>query len=139
MFDPSPHTLHLERRCCRVSASHWYTATVLLLLLMLSTPGNAARDSLRCQGRLVEIGDTPEEVQDTCGPPQHSQREEIHPDTWISRYYDYEHERYRAPYLIKGPIRREIWTYDFGSNRLPYYLHFENDRLIRIEIGRREP
>ena len=100
-----------------------------------------AGDSLRCHGRLVEIGDTTEEVRSICGEPEDIRREKLHPDSWISKY-DYDsYGNPRLPYLIKGPVNLERWTYDFGSNRLPYYLDFENGRLIHFETGirRRHP
>jgi len=147
MIAPHIRALHKGRRHLehelRIALSSFRVlsrvATAILLLLLLSVTAAAAGNSLRCQGRLVEIGDSPNKVREACGEPQHIQSEEIYPDTWISRYYDDEHERYHAPYLIQGPIRLEIWTYDFGSNRLPYYLHFENKRLLRIASGRRNP
>jgi hypothetical protein len=111
----------------------------LLLSLVFPTTNAGARDSLRCRGRLVQIGDTPDEVRTLCGPPDDIASEERYPDAWISKY-DYDpYGRPRLPYLIEGPIHYEWWTYDFGSNRLPYDLLFENAKLIRIESGRRQP
>lgn len=97
--------------------------------------GNAEGRSLRCEGRLVYIGDSKSEVLAVCGEPDEiTQREEGH-NTYFSQIYDYKTDRYRAPKGFKGPIRIERWTYDFGSNRFIRYLHFENGRLIRIESG----
>lgn len=112
-------------------------ATAILLLLSLSLAGATAGDSLRCRGRLVEIGDTPDEVRELCGPPGDISSEERYPDTWVSKYDYDQYGRPRLPYLIEGPIDYERWTYDFGTNRLSYDLYFENARLIRIESGRR--
>jgi hypothetical protein len=112
-------------------------ATAILLLLSLSITGATAGDSLRCRGRLVEIGDTPDEVRELCGPPDKISSEERYPDTWVSKYGYDQYGRPLLPYLIEGPIHYERWTYDFGTNRLPYELYFENARLIRIESGRR--
>jgi len=112
-------------------------AAVLVLSLAFPATFAGAGDSLRCQGRLVHIGDTPDEVRELCGPPGAISSEERYPDAWISKY-DYDsYGRPRLPYLIEGPVHYEKWTYDFGRNRLPYYLHFENGKLIRIESGRR--
>ncbi len=99
---------------------------------------NVAADSyLRCQGRLVSIGDTKAEVLDKCDhPDKRDQWEEDHNST-ISQIYDYKTERYIAPRRIKQPIRMERWTYDMGSNKLIRYLHFQNGVLIKIETGER--
>jgi len=120
-----------------MSAAHCLMAVVVLGSALLVPQAARAQNSLRCQGRLIEIGDRPEEVRDLCGAPVDVHSEERYPDAWISKY-DYDsYGRPRLPYLIEGPIHYEKWTYDFGTNRLPYYLYFENGRLIRIESGRR--
>ena len=72
-----------------------------------------------------------------CGEPDHVETREVYPDTWISKQYDYQDDRFKAPYLLRGPILQELWTYRFGPNRLPYYLHFQNGRLTHLETGRR--
>lgn len=112
-------------------------AIVSLFLAMLPASVVMAQDSLRCRGRLIEIGDKAAEVRELCGAPAAIDSEERYPDTWISRYAYDPYGRPRLPYLIEGPIHDERWTYDFGTNRLPYYLHFENGRLVGIESGRR--
>ena len=112
-------------------------AIVLLILGTLPPATATARDSLRCGSRLVEVGDTPQEVRELCGAPAHIYTEERYPDAWISRYEYDPYGRPRLPYLVQGPVHYERWTYDFGTNRLPYYLHFENGRLDRIESGSR--
>jgi hypothetical protein len=138
VVDQWPEALPLVPGSCRfIEVTHWPAAVVLIVFLMLTPAVAAARDSLRCQGRLVEIGDTPDEVRALCGPPDKISSEERYPDTWISRYDYDQYGRPRLPYLTEGPIHYEKWTYDFGSNRLPYYLHFENGKLTRIESGRR--
>lgn len=114
------------------------TGTTFLGTLFLLI-GTATGGSMRCQGRLVSVGAFPNEVSSICGEPTDIRTLKLHPKSRISNHYDYEYERYRAPYLIKGPLIKEVWTYDFGTNRLLYTLHFENDRLIRIETGNRRP
>ena len=108
---------------------------VLALGLLLTATGAGAERTLQCGHRLVSVGDSAAEVRDRCGVPDHVEHREEGRDTYISQYYDYEEERYKAPRLTKGPIQVEIWTYDFGPNRFTRYLHFENGRLIRIETG----
>lgn len=113
------------------------TAVVVLVSTLLVPQAAAAQDSLRCQGRLIEIGDSPDDVRELCGPPTDIHSEDRYPDAWISKYEYNPYGRPRLPYLTQGPIHSEKWTYDFGINRLPYYLHFENGRLVWIESGNR--
>jgi hypothetical protein len=108
--------------------------SIVVAILLMHTAVSADR-TLKCGTRLVSIGDTTAEVLEKCGEPDQVERREEGQDTWISQYFDYEEERFKAPRLVKGPIQVEIWTYDFGATRLIRYLLFENDELIRIETG----
>jgi hypothetical protein len=109
---------------------------LVLIVLIWHWPGDAsANRTLRCGGQLVAVGDTRSEVLDRCDEPNWIERWQVDQDTWVSKYFNYETERYKAPELIRGPIQMERWTYDFGSNRLRHYLLFERDELIRIETG----
>jgi hypothetical protein len=111
---------------------------LLSLICFLLFQNDVAADSyLRCQGRLVSIGDTKAEVLDKCDyPGKRDQWEEDHKST-ISQIYDYKTERYIAPKRIKQPIQMERWTYDMGANKFIRYLYFQNGELIKIETGER--
>ncbi|MFZ0134667.1 MAG: DUF2845 domain-containing protein [Desulfobacterales bacterium] len=95
----------------------------------------AAETTLRCAGGLVSVGDTAARVLEICGEPTAESNWEEGHNTYTSQIFDYEKERYQLPKLIKGPIRMALWTYDLGSNKFVRTLHFENERLIRIETG----
>ncbi len=105
------------------------------LILMITLSAEARGRSLRCDGRLVMIGDFEHEVVAKCGDPQKIETYADLPDEWVSRQYDYDEERFKAPYLLRSPINREVWTYQQGPNRLPYYLYFDKGRLTRIKIA----
>jgi hypothetical protein len=108
-----------------------------LLSLLLFNNNTAADIHLRCQGRLVSIGDTKEEVLNKCGDPdKRDQWEEDHNRT-ISQIYDYKTEQYIAPKRIEQPIQMERWTYYLGVNKFIRYLYFQNGELIKIETGER--
>ena len=106
-----------------------------ILILVMAFSSEAAGRSLRCDGRLVMIGDFEREVVAKCGDPQKIETYADLPDEWVSRQYDDDEERFKAPYLLRSPINREVWTYQRGPNRLPYYLYFDKGRLTRLEIG----
>ena len=130
-----PYFMYKHRRL--TSSGLCLTAMVVLMSTLLVPRAAMTQDSLRCQGRLIEFGDSPEKVRKLCGAPTDVYPEERYSDAWISRYEYDPYGRPRLPSLTKGPIQYEKWTYDFGTNRLPYYLHFENGRLMRIESGNR--
>jgi hypothetical protein len=110
---------------------------LLLLSLILLNNSMAADRHLRCQGRLVSIGDTKEEVLDKCDNPEKRDQWEEDQNSTISQIYDYKTERYIAPKVLKKPIRMERWTYNMGPNKFIRYLYFQNDELIKIETGER--
>ena len=110
---------------------------LLLPSLILLNNGMAADRYLRCQGRLVSIGDTKEEVLDKCDKPDKREQWEEDKNSTISQIYDYKNDRYMAPKVIKQPILMERWTYNLGPNRLLRYLYFQNGELIKIETGER--
>lgn len=110
---------------------------LLLLYLLLFYNSVAADRYLRCQGRLVSIGDTKAEVLDKCDHPDKRDQWEENHDSTVSQIYDYKTERYIAPKRIEQPIQMERWTYIMGPNRLKRYLYFQNGELIRIETGER--
>ena len=92
---------------------------------------------MRCQGRLVSIGDTKAEVLDKCDHPDKRDQWEENYHSTVSQIYDYKTERYIAPKRIKQPIQMERWTYIMGPNKLIRYLYFQNGELIKIETGER--
>ena len=110
---------------------------LLLPSLILLNNSMAADRYLRCQGRLVSIGDTKEEVLDKCGKPDKRDQWVGDQNSTISQIYDYKTERYMAPKVIKQPIQMERWTYNMGPNKFIRYLYFQNGELIKIEIGER--
>ena len=110
---------------------------LLLPSLILLNNSMAADRYLRCQGRLVSIGDTKEEVLDKCGKPDKRDQWVEDQNSTISQIYDYKTERYMAPKVIKQPIQMERWTYNMGPNKFIRYLYFQNDELIKIETGER--
>jgi Protein of unknown function (DUF2845) len=115
---------------------HLWWGLVVFFSVIVGQQANAMADSaMRCQGRLVFLGDDATQVEKTCGPPDQITTWEEGPRGYMSEYYDYRHERYKAPRLLKSPVQMERWTYRFGSNQFTRYLYFRDDQLIRIETG----
>jgi Protein of unknown function (DUF2845) len=114
------------------------TSILFSIIFVVLFQGEVAADThLRCEGRLVSIGDTQREVLDKCENPDKRDQWEEDDNSTISQIYDYETERYIAPKRIEQPIRMERWTYNMGANKFIRYLYFQNGKLIKIETGER--
>jgi hypothetical protein len=111
--------------------------TLLFLFICVLSFQNkvAVAKNLRCQGRIVSIGDTKAEVLDMCDQPNKRDQWEEGTSGTIVQIYDYKTERYIAPKRLESPMQMERWTYNLGSNMFIRYLTFQNGELIKIETG----
>lgn len=99
-----------------------------LLFPLLASQAARAEDSLRCGSRLASTGDSKYRVLQICGEPVtvsvegHMQQARL----WYTgaRYY------YLDPPFAYVPI--EVWTYNFGPNKLLRRMRFEGDELVEI-------
>ena len=82
-----------------------------------------AYGSLRCKGRLIDIGDTMEEVATLCGAPLGRTVVEIPTRTRIGSGYS----------RLVGITTYERWTYDRGWGRFPVVLTFDQGRVRHID------
>lgn len=90
----------------------------LLLILCAATPAHA----MRCNGRLVQIGDHASQARQRCGEPY-----------WIDRYSDWLILGEYGPLEQRVERNVEVWYYNFGSNRFLQRLVFRDDRLQHEE------
>ncbi len=112
-------------------------AMIMALLTLLFWPqGGFADRSLRCNGKIISVGDFREDVERTCGEPYHVEKWEKGRKGSITQFY-YNRKGQYLPRLFYGPIYMERWTYLRGSNRFIRYLTFRNGELLRIETGDR--
>jgi hypothetical protein len=94
-------------------------------------PGAALADSMRCGSRIVKDGDTIGTVLEVCGEPARQER------TWIERSPQYElgDQFYSFPGTEFVPV--DLWTYDFGRNKLMRRVRFIDGRVVSIvELGK---
>lgn len=111
-----------------------------ILLCMLAVVwfwGGSDAWALRCQGRVVSVGDTRYEVIAKCGPPSFvEQRYEERLGLSEGRLflYDPEEKRYLRPWAVQQVLIEE-WTYNFGPHSFMYHLKFENGILDHIRTG----
>ena len=104
---------------------------VLGALVAASIASPAAADTLRCGSRIIKEGDTQDKVLAVCGEPAQQSR------TWIERAPQYElgGQWYSYPGTEFVPV--DLWTYDFGPNRLMQRVRFVAGLLVSIEtLGR---
>jgi hypothetical protein len=95
---------------------------------LLAANAAQAEDAMRCGTRLASTGDTKYKVRQICGEPADisvvgATRE---PRLW---YYGYRYY-YLDPPWIDVPV--EVWTYNFGPNKLMRRLRFEGEELVDI-------
>jgi hypothetical protein len=102
----------------------WAAATTAALLLCA---GAASADTLRCGSRIIKEGDTQDKVLSVCGEPTHQSR------TWIERAPQYElgGQWYSYPGTEYVPV--DLWTYDFGPNKLMQRVRFVAGLVDSIE------
>lgn len=119
---------------------HWreYGAKLALCMLIpviIGVPVSAL--ALRCQGRVVSLGDTRYEVLSKCGPPSYAEvRYEDRLGVAGGRLYLYDplERRYSRPWVLEQVIIEE-WIYNFGPHSFIYHLRFENGVLDLIRTG----
>jgi Protein of unknown function (DUF2845) len=108
---------------------------LLALLALAATP--ALADSFRCGTRLITDGTTMGEVRTRCGAPTSVQYREVwrRPTIWIDG-----HRYFASDQEVAVPV--ELWTYNFGPNRLMRRIRFEDGLVTDIETlehGYNEP
>ena len=121
--------------------SNDYRSWVALLVLAgLSLSSNARADTLACEGRIVESGDSRYDVKSICGEPDDAaQRVEYRTVSGrVAGPCSREGGKIRCSQTREQVIEVVIdeWVYDFGSNRFIEYLTFEQGHLVRVKTGK---
>jgi hypothetical protein len=103
-------------------------AIVLALVLAVAAGSGPAYAALRCGNHLVNEGDTAGELAARCGPPTDVDRRTVLRPAII----------WRAGRPIQVPggdieVSLEIWTYNFGPNKLMRQIRVEDGRVRTIE------
>ena len=87
----------------------------------------ASADSLRCGSRLISEGDSIEKVLQLCGQPTATRR------TWITRQPRFEYGGQEIPFEGTEDVPVDLWTYDFGPNKLMRRIRFVAGKVESIE------
>jgi hypothetical protein len=108
----------------QVGAMNKTITGISTLALALAVAGPASADSMRCGSKLMTDGDPTAKVEAMCGPPESIERREILRNYGYNRGYSV-----NSSYEVSV----EIWTYNFGPNKLMYRLRFEDGLLVDID------
>ncbi len=106
--------------------------------------------TLRCEGKLVTLGDSKRTVEAVCGLPSfvdvsHVEKTVREYEKFTADHHVKDRTQHASPDNIEKDydfvqehtesIDREKWTYNFGPSRFTQTLMFENNRLCSIETG----
>ena len=110
-----------ERPLCAFSVSSALTCAALLLAT------SASADTLRCGSKIISEGDTIEKVEQYCGEPVEKKR------TWMTRQPRFEYGGREVPFPGSEDVPVDLWTYDFGANKLMRRIRFVAGKVDSIE------
>jgi hypothetical protein len=103
------------------------TSTALIVGSALLISCAASADTLRCGNRLIGEGDSIDKVLQYCGEPTATKR------TWITRQPRFEYGGQEIPFEGSEDVPVDLWTYDFGSNKLMRRIRFVAGKVESIE------
>ena len=101
------------------------SALVIIPGLLLASVATA--DSLRCGSKVITEGDLIEEVRQYCGDPTETKR------TWMTRKPRFEYGGREIPFEGSEDVPVDLWTYDFGPNKLMRRIRFVAGKVDSIE------
>jgi hypothetical protein len=87
----------------------------------------ASADSVRCGSKVITEGDPIEKVSEYCGEPTETQR------TWMTRQPRFEYGGQEIPFEGSEDVPVDLWTYDFGPNKLVRRIRFIAGKVDSIE------
>ncbi len=97
------------------------------ILAGLLIASGASADSVRCGSKLITEGDPIEKVREYCGEPTETQR------TWMTRQPRFEYGGQEIPFEGSEDVPVDLWTYDFGPNKLVRRIRFIAGKVDSIE------
>ena len=130
--------LRVRPRAAAVATSYAcavrYLRVLAVAVVVFGTLGAAparAEDSMRCGSKLVTVSDGKDKVRALCGEPSSISFQGVIRRAPRYEYgYGYNRYDYYGPGVIDMPV--EVWTYNFGSNKLLRKLRFVGDELDDI-------
>ena len=91
------------------------------------SPALVEADSFRCGSKIISEGDLIEKVLQYCGEPTQRER------TWMRRQPRFEYAGQEIPFEGTEDVPVDLWTYDFGPNRLMRRVRFIAGKVDSVE------
>jgi hypothetical protein len=115
----------------------YVAAFSVVLIGALTMRVSPASEAVRCGNKLIDDGDTTEEVLAKCGEPT-----SVSHRTILRRPVFYRHgQRYSyGTEMVEVPV--EYWTYNFGPNKLMRRIRFVDgcvEEIETLDYGYNEP
>jgi hypothetical protein len=114
------------------------TSCIVVVILLLAVPSQAADSDFRCGNAIISVGDRKFDVLRKCGEPANVDvRQEIRSRNLGSVVLgpDNRIQIYPAPFLVDELVTIEEWEYNLGPTKFIRYLTFENGSLVSIALG----
>jgi hypothetical protein len=100
----------------------------LMLAVAACLPALVTAQSLRCDGKIISEGASRAEVAALCGDPVQVDQKSVYYRPIASTGNQ---ANPRAASAVE--VQVEVWTYNFGPNRLMQRIRFEDGLVVRIE------
>lgn len=105
--------------------------TTALLILLIYAGAADAYGSLRCKGRLIDVGDSADEVVARCGEPAKRIITEV--PLRLGTVFPSPTGTVRVFTRLAGCVTTEQWIYDRGWGKFPAVLHIDDGKIVRID------
>ena len=110
-----------------MTTSRSRTIAVVVVIPGFLLANVAWADSFRCGSKVITEGDLIEEVRHYCGEPAATKR------TWITRKPRFEYGGQEIPFEGSEDVPVDLWTYDFGPNKLMRRIRFVAGKVDSID------
>jgi hypothetical protein len=101
----------------------------LAAVLFGLSPTSGLADSLRCDGKLVTVGDSKLDAVAKCGNPVLKETRE---EERAIRVFDSRRKVFRE---VRKTVVIDEWTYNFGPGQFLYLVRFRDGKVSEIERG----
>jgi hypothetical protein len=115
-----------------------YLSTLIITGFSILMAAQVQAESLRCQGKLAQIGDTKFDVSDKCGDPVATDHycQPLNTPALIEAYQG-GNQNLQINIASQSCADVDIWTYKPGKGRFITHLYFYQGQLVDIKYGDR--
>lgn len=102
----------------------------LILISILLISAQSFADTLRCEGRLVDIGNTKAEVTSLCGAA-------LMTDSYCKPITRKQYDSEGRELITESCEDIDVWSYNQGTGTFWKHLYFAQGRVVDIQSGER--